>query len=152
MPVKGYNPRGLGWEFPPSFTSVAYNCLPQSILLLSPMASTSSSINNSSQANSDITVCLSPRLANPDGCRQCPGGQHATHHFQRVLLTDMMFSSEFTVSFQCFLISYAFTDDCFRRQGIPPIPICWPRTSLPGVRMSPSGTCLVTCSRRTSLR
>ena len=100
--VKGYNPRGLDWEFPPSFTSVAYSLTKQTFIRL-PMASPSSSVDNASQANSDITVCPS----NPDSCRHvhCNWGQQASCHFQRALSTNVGFNSIFTVSLlDCLLL------------------------------------------------
>ena len=74
-----------------------------------------SSINNGSQANSDIEVAaavvsqvhfaeeavvVAGPSSNPDGdcCRRRCHGQRATRRFQRVALIEVEFSSEFTVS------------------------------------------------------
>ena len=69
-----------------------------------------SSINNSSQANSEVAavvpcvhfaeeaVAVASSLANPDGCRRRHRDQRATRRFQRATSIEVEFSNEFVVS------------------------------------------------------
>ena len=98
-----------------------------------------SSVNNGSQANSEIEVAAAvvPQVHfaedalvvagpshNPDGDRRRRRrrDQRATRRFQRATSTEVEFSSEFTVSLHISLLIERVLIVVFRRQGIAPIP------------------------------